>query len=58
MKTMTLIPLAAIGLAGAATAALPALYEEQMARVEEARIIQSPIAGIKNTPQCTTLILR
>lgn len=49
MKTLTLTPLIALGLAGAATAALPMLYEEQMARAEEARIIKSPIAGIKNS---------
>lgn len=49
MKTTTLIPLIAIGLAGTAAAALPPLYEEQMARAEEARIIKSPIAGIRNS---------
>lgn len=49
MKATKLIPLAALGLAGAATAALPALYEEQMGRAEEARIIANPIAGIKNS---------
>lgn len=49
MSKTTFIPLIALGLAGAATAALPALYEEEMARAEEARIIRSPIAGIQNS---------
>lgn len=49
MSKTTFIPLIALGLAGAATAALPPLYEEQMARAEEARIISSPIAGIQNS---------
>lgn len=49
MKITTLVPLAAIGLASAVTAATPALYEEQMARTEKARIIQRPIAGITNS---------
>lgn len=49
MKTMTLTPLLALGIAGAATAALPMLYEQQMANEERARIITSPIAGIKNS---------
>lgn len=49
MKIMTFIPLAALGLAATAAAALPELYEEQLAHREEARIIPSPIAGIKNS---------
>ena len=48
MNTTILIPLVAVGVAGAAAAALPPLYEEQMAREEIARIIHSPIAGIRN----------
>lgn len=49
MKKTLLIPIVAIGVASAASAALPRLYEEQMARAEEARIIKSPIAGIRNS---------
>lgn len=49
MKTTTLIPLAAIGLAATATASLPELYEKRLAHAEEARIIDSPIAGIRNS---------
>lgn len=49
MNKIILIPLAAISLGGVATAALPELYEQSMARAEEARIITSPIAGIKNS---------
>ena len=48
MKTMTIAPLIALGLAGAATAAIP-FYEQEMARAEEALIITSPIAGIQNS---------
>lgn len=47
--TTTLIPLIALGLAGASAAALPELYEKRMAHAEEARIITSPIAGITNS---------
>ncbi|SFP31651.1 hypothetical protein [Qipengyuania nanhaisediminis] len=42
------IPCLALGLATAATAAMPMLHEEQLARAEEALIITSPIAGIEN----------
>lgn len=49
MKLMLVMPLAAIGLAAAATASTPDLYEQKMARAEEARIIKSPIAGIRNS---------
>lgn len=48
MKTKTILPLIALGLAGAANAALPMLYEEQVARAEEKLILTSPIAGIEN----------
>lgn len=51
MKQTRIKPLAALALFAAPTAvmALPMLYEEQAARVEEARIIRSPIAGIENS---------
>lgn len=49
MKKLALATLATLGLAGAATAAVQTLYEEQLAREEEKLIIQSPIAGIKNS---------
>lgn len=42
--------LALLASAGAAQAALPMLYEESYAREEERRIIQTPIAGIYNSP--------
>lgn len=38
----------AFGLASAATASVPMLNEEQVARAEEALIITAPIAGIEN----------
>ena len=49
MKSMILAPLAALGVAGAASAAVQTLYEEQMARDEEKLILTAPIAGIKNS---------
>ena len=49
MKIRITVTLIALGMAGAATAAIPILYEQQMARAEEARIIASPIAGIRNS---------
>lgn len=40
---------ASLGVTGAgAIAALPTLYEEQIARAEERMIIQQPIAGLQN----------
>lgn len=47
------IPCLALALTGAigataVSAAIPMLYEEQMARAEEALIITAPIAGIEN----------
>ncbi|WP_338445105.1 hypothetical protein V5F89_07855 [Pelagerythrobacter marensis] len=48
MNIKFLLPLLALGAAGAATAAIPALAEERLARAEEARILTSPIAGIEN----------
>ena len=49
MKTTAILPLLALGLvAGAAQAAIPALYEEQIARAEEELILKTPIAGIEN----------
>lgn len=49
MKHILLLPFAALGLAGAAAAAVQTLYEEQLAREEEKLILHSPIAGIKNS---------
>ena len=49
MKSIILSPLFALGLAGAATAAVQTLYEEQLAREEEKLILTTPIAGIKNS---------
>lgn len=49
MKSIILSPLVAFGLAGAATAAVETLYEEQLAREEEKLILTAPIAGIKNS---------
>lgn len=49
MKTLTFMPMLAIGLATAASAAMPMLYEEQLAHAEEALILDSPIAGIENS---------
>lgn len=48
MYKLTALPIIALGLATAATAAVPMLHEEQMARNEEARIITQPIASIEN----------
>lgn len=49
MKTTAILPLLALGLvAGAVQAAIPALYEEQIARAEEELILKTPIAGIEN----------
>lgn len=42
-------PTLALVTAGAAAAALPMLYEEQMARAEERLILNHPIAGIQNS---------
>ena len=44
---LALVLTGAIG-ATAVSAAIPMLYEEQMARAEEALIITAPIAGIEN----------
>ena len=49
MKISTTAALIALGMAGTATAAIPILYEKQMARAEESRIIAAPIAGIANS---------
>ncbi len=49
MKSIILSPFVVLGLAGAATAAVQTLYEEQLARDEERLILASPIAGIKNS---------
>ena len=49
MKFPEIAILAIAGLAATATqAAAPMLYEEELARDEEARIINQPIAGIEN----------
>lgn len=50
MKQTTIIRAAAVALAivpVSAMAVVPAMYEERVARVEENRIIQSPIGGIE-----------
>jgi hypothetical protein len=47
MKTLSLVTLTSLGLAAAANAA-PMVYEEQIAHAEEALILTSPVAGIKN----------
>lgn len=49
MKIIILAPLVALGVAGAAGAAVQTLYEEQMARDEEKLILAAPIAGIMNS---------
>jgi hypothetical protein len=51
MKQTKMFRLTALALAAVPTAALalPMLYEEEAARLEEARIIRSPIAGIENS---------
>ncbi len=48
MKTKTILPLIALGMAGAASAAIPMLHEEHVARAEEELIFTRPIAGIEN----------
>ncbi|MXO67462.1 hypothetical protein GRI72_01270 [Altererythrobacter marinus] len=48
MNTKIVLAAIALGTAGAATAAMPVLAEEQLARAEEARILTGPIAGIEN----------
>ena len=42
-----IVAAASLGITGA-VAAVPTLYEEQMARVEERLIIRQPIAGLQN----------
>ncbi len=42
-----ILALASVGVTGA-VAAVPTLYEEQIARAEERMIIQQPIAGLQN----------
>lgn len=42
-----IVALASLGVTGA-VAAVPTLYEEQIARAEERMIIQQPIAGLQN----------
>ncbi|KHK91672.1 hypothetical protein [Novosphingobium malaysiense] len=52
MKQTLFFRAAAVGLVAVpavAMAAVPMMYEEQMARQEEARIIQSPIGGVANS---------
>ena len=48
MKKLAILPMIALGVATAATAAIPTLHEEKYAREQEAMIITSPIAGIEN----------
>ena len=49
MIKTTFLAMLALGFATVSTAAVPMLYEEQLARAEEALIITSPIAGIENS---------
>lgn len=49
MRTNAMLSLIALGLAGAASAAVPMLHEEQLARAEERLILTHPIAGIENS---------
>ncbi|MBL4858830.1 MAG: hypothetical protein JKY36_06515 [Erythrobacter sp.] len=49
MIKLAVLPMLALGLATAATAAVPMLHEEKVARAEEALIITVPIAGIENS---------
>lgn len=49
MIKLAVLPMLALGLVNAATAAVPMLHEEQVARAEEALIITAPIAGIENS---------
>lgn len=48
MIKLATLSMSVLGLATAAAAAAPMLYEEQFARMEESRIIAMPIAGIEN----------
>lgn len=48
MIRLATLSLSALGLATAASAAIPMLHEEQVARAEESRILTLPIAGIEN----------
>ena len=49
MKTKIVAVLVTLATSDAAMAALPALHEEQLARLEERRILDTPIAGIENS---------
>lgn len=49
MRTALAIPGIMLFFAAGAAAAVPMMYEERLARAEEARIITSPIAGIENS---------
>ncbi len=49
MRTALTIPGLLLFAAAGAAAAVPMMYEERLARAEEARIITSPIAGIENS---------
>lgn len=48
MLKLATLTMSIFGLATVASAAVPMLYEEQFARIEESKIITSPIAGIAN----------
>lgn len=48
MKTNTICAVLALASAAAASAAIPMLHEERMAREEEKLILEHPIAGIEN----------
>lgn len=49
MTKLATLPLLALSFATVATAAVPMLHEEQVARAEEALIITTPIAGIESS---------
>ncbi len=49
MLKLATLTMSIFGLATAASAAVPMLYEERFARNEESKIITSPIAGIQNS---------
>jgi hypothetical protein len=48
MFKLATLSISALGLATVASAAVPMLHEEQIARIEEQQIITLPIAGIEN----------
>lgn len=49
MKPKTMLIAATLVAAPSAAMALPMMYEQQVARQEEARIIRAPIGGVQNS---------